>query len=446
MLKAYRILSTLLHPAIIAWLRWRTAKGKEDPKRRSERFGQANIPRPDGQLVWIHAASVGEAHSVLPLIEALCERYPQANILLTTGTVSSSTLMQSRLPERAFHQFVPVDTPLAVKRFLSYWQPDLAIWVESEFWPNLLRMTRQRNCPIVLVNARMSDRSYKRWQRHRGFITQLLNCFHTIYAGSRDDKSKFRRLGAEQTEYIGNIKYDAPKLPADPKTTSAILGKIGDRRVWLAASTHEGEEEKIAEVHRALKETYSDLLTIIVPRHAHRGEEVVQALSGQKFTVSCRSKQQVILPETDIYVADTMGELGIFYRLTGIVFIGGSLVPHGGHNPLEPAQLDCAIVCGPHMENFQGMLADLREENAITQVHTLEELQDKVLHLLRDQDMQESLAKNALNLVKTRKGVIANILNGAIANIPGFSPPIIVEPSDADAEEEAAADEAIAGS
>lgn len=422
MLSAYRILSWIISPLVAGWLFWRISRGKEDRERLKERFGCAGLPRPKGRLIWLHAASVGEANSAMPLLQHLHDHYRDAYFLLTTGTVTSSRVISSRLPERAFHQFVPVDLPWAVTLFLRHWKPDMAIWVESELWPNLIRQTHVRRIPMSLINARLSDRSHRRWQKFREFFLSLASCFSFVYAGSEEDRRKLSNLGVKNVHYAGNLKFDAPPLSADSKITSEVLANVGDRRVWLAASTHYGEELLIARVHKIVKETFPELLTIIAPRHAHRGEDIVQQLSHEKLMISRRSRSQVILPETDIYVADTMGELGIFYRISGIVFVGGSLIPRGGHNPIEPAQLDCAVICGPHIYNFQGIARELMEEQALIQVQQAQELAEVVTDLLRDHDRQERHAQAGQKAVESRRGSINPISSDLFTLLPPSLP------------------------
>jgi 3-deoxy-D-manno-octulosonic-acid transferase len=342
-------------------LLWRAHKGKEVKERLGERVGKATIARSSGKLIWFHAASMGESSSVVPVIKRLLECHPEATVLMTTVTVTSAKNIGEKLPKGAIHQFAPVDTPIAIARFLKHWKPDVAFWVESEFWPNMMEMTHDTGCPMVLLNARVSRRSFRRWQRFRTSIEQLLCLFTMILAKSDEDASRLRNLGADahKVSVQGNLKFSAPALEADPKLTSEILGQIGGRRIWLAASTHSGEEEIIAGVHNQVKTTYPDLLTVIVPRHSRRGKEIAATIEKMEMRVALRSAKDEISSSTDIYVADTMGELGIFYRLAGIVFIGGSLVPHGGQNPFEPALLDCTILYGPHMDNFKEFCHEL---------------------------------------------------------------------------------------
>lgn len=400
----YSLLTMLAYPLIYGWILRRARMGKEDSNRLRERFGYVSLTRPKGKIVWVHAASVGESMSVLPLVHKLHAADASIHIVITTGTVSSAKLLASRLPKRAYHQFVPIDVPHIARRFLRKLKPDLAIWVESEFWPNLLHETRRRSIPMVLVNARMSETSYQRWRMLSGSFAKMLRCFDAIYAGSPRDKQFLHQLGVPRVQWAGNLKYDTDPLKADPELTSQMLSKIGDRRVWLAASTHAGEEEHIIAAHRQIRDVFPEILTVIVPRHPQRADEIAALLSRSKLTFARRSKSQVVLPETDVYLADTLGELGIFYRFAGVVFVGGSLVPHGGHNPIEPAQLDCAILCGAHMHNFGNIVDDLTQVKALHILQSPEELSAQVLHLLRDHEAQEKMAKRAHEAVDSRRG------------------------------------------
>jgi len=412
MLTLYRILSWIITPIIPILLQIRASKGKEVKERIGERVGKTAMVRPEGKLIWFHAASMGESSSVVPVIKRLLEQHPEARVLLTTVTVTSAKNIGEKLPEGAFHQFAPVDTPLAISRFLKHWKPDVAFWVESEFWPNMMEMTHESGCPMVLLNARVSRRSFRRWQKMRPTIERLLSFFTMVLAKSDEDASRLRNLGAEvdKVSVQGNLKFSAPALEADPKLTSEILGQIDGRRIWLAASTHSGEEEIIADVHNNVKTAYGDLLTVIVPRHSRRGKEIASAIEKKDMRVALRSRDDDITSGTDVYVADTMGELGIFYRLTGIVFIGGSLVPHGGQNPFEPALLDCTILYGPHMDNFKEFCHELEVVHGAVLVKNEKELAARVDELLRDQTRQEEIAQAALKAVRAKQTVIDDVL------------------------------------
>lgn len=351
-LSMYRLATAMGAPLISHYLKKRLKRGKEDAARFTERKGIAGLPRPDGRLIWMHGASVGESLSMLPVIEELVARPGSPNVLVTTGTVTSARLMRERLPDGAIHQFVPVDRLPYVRAFLDYWKPDLALWWESELWPNLVIETHDRGVPMILVNARMSPPSFLRWQRWRSLARALLGCFRTVLAQSDTDVERYRALGANNVVRMGNMKFAVPALPCDEGTLAEIRARTGLRPMWLAASTHAGEEEAALAVHRTVRETHPDLLTIIVPRHPDRGPEIAAMLRDAGANVAVRTNSEPVTAETDIYLADTLGELGLFFRLSPIVFMGKSLVPAGGQNTIEPARLGAAILTGPHYFNF----------------------------------------------------------------------------------------------
>src|SRR5713101_8167174 len=329
----YRGLTRPLAPLVIVYLKQRRQQGKEDTLRFHERRGIPGKTRPRGPLVWMHAASVGEATAMLTLIERLLQARHGLEILITTGTVASADLLEKRLPARARHQYVPVDLPHWVARFLDHWRPDLALWVESELWPNLVLETHARGIPMVLVNGRLSARSYKRWRKWPGLISPVLGAFQLCLAQDQDQAERFRSLGAREVVTVGDLKAAAAALPFDRSELLHLRGWIGSRPLWLAASTHAGEEEIAAQAHSSIATNHPGLLTIIVPRHPARGETIGAMLAAEGLRIARRARSETISRETDIYLADTMGELGLFYRLAGIAFIGGSLAAKGGHNP-----------------------------------------------------------------------------------------------------------------
>ena len=355
----YRAATWLAGPLLTALLRARMTRGKEDPARLGERMGRAGAARPLGVLVWIHAASVGEAQSVLALLARVAAERPHLSLLLTTGTLSSARLVAGRLPPRTLHQFVPLDRASWVRAFLDHWQPDLALWVESELWPNLVLETRAREIPMALLNGRMSPTSHAAWRRAPGFARRLLSCFELAFAQSRAEAERFRELGAPRVETVGNLKYAAEMLPADARALAALGQAMGARPRWLAASTHAGEDEPVLAAHRTLATHHPDLLTIIAPRHPARADAIVQLAQAQGLHVARRSAGETPDAQTQLYLADTMGELGLFYRLCPVVFMGGSLVPHGGQNLLEAARHGAAILHGPHMHNFAEIVAEM---------------------------------------------------------------------------------------
>ena len=367
----YSAAATLAAPGLRALLRLRERRGKEIGERLAERRGIERTPRLPGRLIWLHAASVGETVSVLPVLACLATKLPELTMLLTTGTVTSARLLACRLPElglagRVLHRFVPLDVPAWAERFLEHWRPDAACMVESELWPNLLGACSRRRIPLMLMNARLSPRSYARWRRMPAFARMLLQGFDRIEARSEDDAERLCSLGAREVGVPGDLKFAAPPLPANEVELERLRSMLNGRPVWLAASTHPGEDQIILEVHRSLAARHPGMLTIIVSRHPDRGRRIVE-LAGP-LPVSRRAAPAEPPPSGGIYVADTLGELGLWYRLAGIAFIGGSLVPHGGQNPLEAGRLGCAIAAGPHMGNFAVAVEALERAGAICRI------------------------------------------------------------------------------
>ncbi|MFL1460682.1 3-deoxy-D-manno-octulosonic acid transferase [Roseococcus sp. DSY-14] len=363
-MKAWAALAGAAAPALRWHLRRRAAAGKEDAARLPERegFGAA---RPAGPVIWLHAASVGEALAVLPLADALLAAAPELHVLLTTGTVTSAVLLRERWPAldsgRATHRFAPLDVPAWVGRFLDGWRPDAAAFVESEIWPNTLAALAARGVPAALVNGRLSPRSFARWRRWApGPARRLLGGFARVLPRSAEDAARFAALGA-RVEPPADLKRAAPPLPADAAALAALRAAAGGRPVWLAASTHPGEDEQVVAAARAA--AVPGLLTVIVPRHPQRGAAVAALCGG------AGRRSQGALPDAGpFHVADTIGELGLFYRLAGAAFIGGSLVPHGGQNPLEAARLGCPALMGPHRFNFTEAAAELEAAGALRPV------------------------------------------------------------------------------
>lgn len=413
----------LLAPAVHLWLMRRAAAGKEDAQRLPERFGHAGRQRPPGQLVWCHAASVGEAQSVLPLLQALHRARPELALLLTTGTVTSAALVQDRaaamgLQAALLHQYVPVDLPGAIDRFIAHWQPDLVLWTESEFWPGMLDGLKRRGIPALLVNARMSERSCRRWARLPETAQWLLGAFSAIYAQSAQDAERLRRIGAPAVIEAGNLKQAAAPLPADNDTVVAWQMQLGSRPRWLAASTHPGEEAAIGRVHAILKLRFPDLLTMIVPRHPQRGHAIAAELAGDGLRVALRSRSDAVDAGTEIYVADTLGELGLWYRLCPLAFMGGSLIEHGGQNPLEPARLGCALLFGPSMFNFSEASAALLDAGGAQQVANEAELTAAAGILLAEPARMETMGVAAQACAGTSNRIIQTLTAAVLERLP----------------------------
>ena len=383
-LALYRGVTTAAAPLIRYYLKQRCIQGKEDISRLDERFGLASRPRPPGALVWVHGASVGEAQSVLALISRILNERPGMHVLVTTGTVTSAELLARRLPALAFHQYIPVDRAEWAARFLKHLRPGLALWVESELWPNLIAAAGAAGVPLALVNGRMSDASFRRWRRVPFAIKPLLGRFALCLGQDDAEARRFAALGAVGARCVGNLKFAAQPLPVDEAAHARLKAGIDGRPSWVAASTHPGEEELIAGAHRAIAARHPRLLTVIVPRHPARGPAIAQLLKERGFAVARRGAGEAPGEKTEIYLADTLGELGLFYRLSPVAFLGGSLVPHGGHNPLEPALLGAAVLAGPHMRNFAAVADALRGAGGLATVADQAALAGAVALLLGD--------------------------------------------------------------
>jgi 3-deoxy-D-manno-octulosonic-acid transferase len=390
-------------------LNWRLKRGKEDPDRMHERRGLPSLERPDGPLVWIHGASVGEVLSVLPVVEHI--RKQGFTVLVTSGTVTAAQTVAQRMPAGTLHQYVPLDAPRFVNTFLDHWQPGLALIAESEFWPNLLIETANRNIPIVLVNGRLSQRSFTRWKRAKKTAQALLSSFDLCLTQDADVAERLEQLGARRVLSTGNLKFDVLPPPADEHDMQEVKRTIHGRPLFLAASTHRGEDEDVIEAHIEVMEKIPNLLTIIVPRHPERGGEIAQLIQEYQLVPAMRSRNHLPDRGTHIYVADTIGELGLFYRLAPIVFMGGSLIKHGGQNPIEPAKLDTAILHGPYVHSFTSIYSELNRHRAAATVTDVHSLATSLLRLLDDPGLVRTMAQAAQATVLPLSGALNRTAN-----------------------------------
>lgn len=418
LMKIYNTLIRFLYPiAINRYIEKRKKNGKEDLARFNERVGRPSKPRPEGRLIWMHGASVGESISMLPLIHRLLETYPDAHIMVTTGTLTSAEVMGKRLPDRAFHQYLPLENPVYAARFLRHWHPDIALWFESEFWPSMLSCIKRKNIPLILVNGRISNKSFKRWQQFEFVIKEILDCFTLCLGQTDEDAYRLRVLGAKNTMCLGNLKYAGLPLPVDAEKKAEIAAQIGQRVVWLVSSTHEDEEIRIARHLNEMQQKIPSLLTIVVPRHPHRGVGIAQDMKEKYgLKVSVRSQNDKISEKTQVYIADTIGELGIWYELIPLVFIGGSLIPHGGQNFMEPSRYRDAVIVGPHMHNFTDAINRAKKADAVIQVNDVVDLKDMVENLLLNPELLEAKRSLAYNWASGE----AKVLDGIVEKIQSF--------------------------
>jgi 3-deoxy-D-manno-octulosonic-acid transferase len=418
-LKAYRVLTRLAAPFAPLILAWRTRRGKEEPGRRPERYGLASAPRPPGFLAWFHAASVGEANAALPVIETIAAERPEVRMLLTTATVTSARLARARLPWGALHQYVPLDNQAFVQRFLHHWRPNLAVLVESEIWPNLVLETKAQDIPLLLINARMSTSSFKRWRRRPGLSRPLFSAFDLVLAQNGSLVERFTQLGVYRTLDVGNLKADAPPPRADLHGQRKLDAALSGRTVWLAASTHPGEDETVTAAHLKMRAARPDLLTIIVPRHPERGPLIVEQLRLANLTVALRSEGTLPEASTDIYVADTIGELGLLYALAPVAFIGGSLADRGGQNPVEAIKLGVAVLTGPNWQNFRDSYSELLRAGGCKEVSDAASLAEAALNLLEDASARRTMTERASLTIAAMSGALPRTL----AELERYLPP-----------------------
>jgi 3-deoxy-D-manno-octulosonic-acid transferase len=404
MLRGYQLITASAVPLADVILKYRLRHGKEHAERLLERRGQSRIPRPDGPLVWLHGASVGELVAILPLIERIRAR--DVAVLVTTGTVTSAGLAERRLPPGVIHQFVPVDMPQFVANFLNHWRPNLALFAESELWPNLIMTCAARNVPLILINGRMSERSYRRWRRAPRVIGALLGQFDLCLAQSAEDATRYASLGAPRYVTVGNLKLDAPAPPADPDKLAALREAIGERPLIAGASTHAGEETALIDVHRRLRHTFPGLLTVLAPRHPERGPGICEIARVNNVTFALRSRGELPSAETDIYIADTIGELGLIYRMAPIVFMGGSLIRHGGQNPVEAVKLGAAILHGPHTWNFSEIYSALDAAGGAELVTDSGKLAVRIGDWLKDDALRRTAAESGARTMAPLVGAL----------------------------------------
>lgn len=390
-------------------LNWRLKRGKEDPERFHERRGIASLERPSGPLVWVHGASVGEVLSVLPVVEHI--RAQGFNVLVTSGTVTAAQMAEQRMPAGTLHQYVPLDSPRFVQSFLDHWRPELALIAESEFWPNLLMETSARGVPVVLVNGRLSLRSFTRWKKAGKTARFLLSNFDLCLAQDHEIADRLAQLGARRVLATGNLKFDVMPPPADAHDLQEMKRTIYGRPVFLAASTHRGEDEDVIEAHIEAMKRVPNLLTIIVPRHPERGGEIAQLVQEYRLAPAMRSRNHLPDRGTHVYVADTIGELGLFYRLAPVVFMGGSLIKHGGQNPIEPAKLDSAILHGPNVHNFASIYSELNRQRGAATVSDSHSLAKSLMRLLEDPSLVRAMAKAAQATVVPLTGALNRTAN-----------------------------------
>ncbi len=387
-----------------------------------EKLGHATEARAPGTLIWFHGASVGESLSVLALITRMGHLLPEARFLITSGTATSADLIARRLPPRTVHQFAPLDAPGPLKRFLRHWRPEAALFVESELWPQMLRRTRARGTAMALVNARLSARSIAAWRRRPALARHLFEVFDLILTQNAAMERALKEIGAPEgrLERGFNLKSLSDPLPVDQGALVSARAALGGRPLWVASSTHPGEEAVVLAAHRQLLARFPDLCLILAPRHPERGTEVRDEIARAGLSYSRRTRGEA--PSGAVYLADTLGELGTWYALTDLVFLGGSLRPIGGHNPFEVAQAGATVLSGNHVANFAETFAEMEAAGAARLVADSEDLAEKVAELLLDAPLREKRLKAARTFAEAQTERLDEIAARLIAAL-GLSQP-----------------------
>lgn len=421
MLSTYRWAGAAAYPFVGGYVAWRASRGMEDGPRRRERYGKTAAPRPQGQLIWVHAAGEMEAIAVVPLAERFLAT--GIDVVMTTGTVASAEAVRERLGDRVIHQYVPLDLKPALGRFLDHWQPDLAVFAESEIWPMTLLELRARRVPQILVNGRMSDRAFASW-RKRAFIAEaLFEHFALVVAQSETDAERFRALGARPVSVSGNLRTDISVPPVDELELRRIRNEIGGRERWAAIATHEGEEVLAAEVHKLLGRRHPDILTLIVPRDASRGDRLETELTALGLNVARRSRRDRITSKTHVLLGDTRCETGLYLRLGNIVFLGRSLAGGGGENPLEAALLQNAVLAGQEIGYFRELYQPLIGKGGVRLVRDREMLAGAVNYLLRNEAARAEIGRAGAAAVEAMRGA----LDRTLRELGPFVNPLIVK-------------------
>jgi len=386
----YRILTNLiliLSPLIIFI---RLLKKKEHPFRFKEKFGFYTKKKIKGKLIWFHGASVGEILSVVPLIEKLEKNKKIKQILLTSNTVSSSKILSDLKLKKTIHQFFPIDTNLHTQKFLNYWKPSVSIFIDSEIWPNMISNIKKKPISLLLMNARITDKSFKRWKIFKGSTEKIFQSFDICLSSSLKSKKYLKSLGAKKIKYIGNLKFTESE--ADKGTLNNNLKEfLLSKKLWCASSTHETEEKICAIVHKKLKSKYKNLLTIIIPRHIHRTKNIINEINKLNLKIHVHNSKKIIDKKTDIYLVDSFGQTKSFFKICKTVFLGGSIIKHGGQNPLEAARFGCNILHGPNVWNFDEIYTLLKKHKVSTKVINSNQLTIRVDKMINNKNKYKNL-------------------------------------------------------
>ena len=410
LLGLYRNGAAALDPLLPIWVNRRAKQGKEDPQRKTERYGIASQPRPEGPLIWMHGASVGECTMLLPLITKFRQQRPDISILITSATCTAAAVLKERLPEGCVHQYVPLDSPKNIGRFLDHWHPDLAIWAESEIWPNMIINAQARGIKMALINARMSEKSLNGWAKHKTSAEAIFSRFDVILAADKRTGDSLGWFTARDIPATGNLKDAAPPLPANMQDLARFQNSVKDRPIWCAASTHSGEDEIILRAHKDVVAAHPNALLILAPRHPERRDEILKLIQAADFNTAIRSQNDSLSSAVQVYLFDTIGEMGLAYRLSALTFVCGSLKAElSGHNPLEPARLRSAVMTGGHIASFADIYNTMFKFNAARRILSPEIIGKDIAALLSAPDELAALQDKAARFAESRNDVLSYV-------------------------------------
>ena len=425
-LKIYQLLTIILSPLIDIFMLIRLLRGKEDKVRFKERFGYSTIARPEGKVIWFQCASVGESNSAMPLIDKIIEKYNEnVTVLITTGTTTSASTIYKKIADRKniIHQYTPIDKYFVIKRFLKHWKPDVLITVESEIWPNMITMTHKIGDKVMIVNAKISEKSFRRWKKFKSLKESVFDSIDICYPQSQDDQFRLINLGIQNTIYLGNLKFDIPKLKVDKDFLKNLQESTEGRHVVLCASAHDEEKEKVAEIYKELQNNFSDLIFIVAIRHPNKSGKFYNYFMSQDLDVKRKSEGEVIDLDTNIYLYDEMGQMGTLYEFSNIVLMCGSLVPHiGGHNPVEAGKHNCAILTGPYISSNKSLFVELKKNNACIICEGKDDVLTKNIYnniysLFKNETELNELRNNASNLCDNFANVANDLAMSIITNL-----------------------------
>ena len=416
----YKFFTYLFYPLAPIYLYMRKLKKKEDPKRYREKLSKININKSDGFLIWFHVASVGEAMSVLPLIESCIKELKIKKILITSITLSSGKILEKRFSqnEKVIHQFLPLDIPILVKKFLEHWKPNLSIFIDSEIWPNLIFQVKEKKIPLLLINARITKKTYNRWRFFKSFSKKIFEKFDLCITSNMESEKYLKALGAKNIKNFGNLKFSNTKNTLNIKLDSTLLDKLKNRVIWCAASTHSSEEIICAKAHLYIKKSFKNILTIIIPRHINRVTEINKELSDLNLKIILSSKIDQLDSSTDILLVDSYGEALKFYNISKCVFLGKSLIKSlikdSGQNPIEPARLGCKIFHGPNVSNFVEIYEYLKALGITREIKNSDELSLSLVEEFKKDDVKND------RIITKIENYGQNILNNVILELKKY--------------------------